>query len=301
MRARTLNLKGSLMTFRFERQPPAPLIRRQHGAFTLIELLVVIAIIAILAAMLLPVLAKSKLKGQQAYCQNNLHQIALGLTLFSDDNGGFVIPFVTGTDGRSGGGFWPDPVPAPFTGESPTSATSRVQAQLKLSPLYPFCPNVNCYHCPGDTRYRRAPGSGWAFDSYSKTENYGGDPDSGYSGQNATYTKTSQINAPSLTFTMTEDSDDRGFNVGTWVVNWGLTSGRFSWEDTPAVYHLNTSIYSFADGHSEPHRWTDPNCIKYGLLSAAGTPAHGFTGPNSGQDYNWIQRHWRFPGWIPGP
>src|SRR5262249_37608486 len=112
----------------------------RRGAFTLIELLVVIAIIAILAALLLPVLGRSKQSANEVRCIANHKQLVAAWCIYKDDNAGRLV-----VDDPGGTNF-----PSWVQGNMsvPTEATNATLIQLGL--LYPLAPNVGIYRCPTD-------------------------------------------------------------------------------------------------------------------------------------------------------
>jgi prepilin-type N-terminal cleavage/methylation domain-containing protein len=270
-------------------------------AFTLIELLVVIIIIALLAALLLPALATAKKKAKESYCLNNMKMFDFGLRMYADDYRNTYLPMVNGPVTYQAGGWYVTPTldagMNDFAGSTYADALASATEALTNSLVFPYVRNVKIFLCPGDTRINLMPGKGFACCTYSKTQNYAGDSYDSYWGCGTTCAKDSDVNAPSQTFSTIEDTDSRGINDGTWVVNWVLPSS-FTWLDPPAMYHGNVNVWGYVDGHVGSHKWTDQVIVTAGQLAATGTSeTSGFAGATSGPDYDFVRNSYRFPGW----
>ena len=110
--------------------------------FTLIELLVVIAIIALLLALLFPVLRSARELGQRAVCLSNLRQLTLAWIAYADDYDGQIVQnvncgMISGYWGWLGGAFL-----------NPWLKRSMIIASSNKGALWPYIKDIDAYRCP---------------------------------------------------------------------------------------------------------------------------------------------------------
>ncbi len=218
---------------------------RHESGFTLIELLVVIAIIAILASLLLPGLARAKELATGARCQSNQKQLGLSFFMYADDNNGNIVGMSTYRPGRD---FWTGPKPvAGFKGSPRERAMAEAHEGIKQGKLFRYASAVDAWHCPGDRRFKLPIGKGFAYDSYGGAGGLDGEDESN------SIQKFDAILSPTRAYVFVEEADDRGWNLGSWLID--PTPTTFTWVDAVAIWHNKKSTLSFADGHAVTRKW----------------------------------------------
>jgi prepilin-type N-terminal cleavage/methylation domain-containing protein/prepilin-type processing-associated H-X9-DG protein len=283
----------------------APEALGRKPAFTLIELLVVIAIIAILAALLLPSLQNSKLKAQGIYCMNNHRQLGLAWRMYAEDNRDVLVyasqnPSTPDLDKYAWANDWMN-----FRPEN--RGNWDINYDITKRPLWPYNRNANIYKCPADHSFVvvngvpkprvRSISMNLFVGGFDGTDGGGSFPAADLF---RVYLKLSDLVAPvgppDKIFVFLDERED--------CINWGnymtdmagaptattpAQPSQYQFDqDMPAFYHNRGCGFSFADGHSELHRWLDPRTtppIQYGVATSYTISVPGDV------DVAWLQDH----------
>lgn len=247
---------------------------RKHPAFTLVELLVVIGIIAVLVAILLPMLKKAQEAAYRVACASNMRQLMMGWDYYCSDNKGWLVNAVPQRhDAQVPWFLGPE-----WNGHDPLhkGPYGNTEAAIIDGALFKYLRNPKVYHCPGDF--------GWHLVSYGINAWLNGEAASGATP--VVVTKRGQIKKASEIFSFIDENDVRNpglsadaYDKGSFMVP--RTGGH--WIDIPGTWHNSGCNIAFVDTHVEYHHWVDKSTLDY---AKNGNYDFGGTGD---RDLRWLQ------------
>jgi prepilin-type processing-associated H-X9-DG protein len=220
----------------------------------LVELLVVIAIIALLMALLMPALERAREQGKRAMCLNNLKQLTLAWNLYADDNEDKLVNGATGYSNRNMP--WGDHTnELAWVDEFPSTWDIAIQG-IKDGALWPYTKNVRLYRCPTGLA-----GEALTYSIMFSMNSVNHPETQGVTG--AHVKSRSEIQKPAYRLVFIDEG-------------W-MTADAFAvyysderWFDDPPVRHGDGATVSFADGHTEHHKWRGNWTIFAGLAAIMG-------------------------------
>jgi prepilin-type N-terminal cleavage/methylation domain-containing protein/prepilin-type processing-associated H-X9-DG protein len=270
MNAKANNVVGSTRSLhvQFLRQ------QRRGNAFTLIELLVVIAVIAILAAMLLPALARAKSRAQSIFCVSNLRQLQLAWLTYVHDNNGLMPPNISRNvstpNAQAQPGSW-------VLGNAQLDITT---SNLQNGVLFSYVAAAEVFRCPSDPSTVRGRPDLRRTRSYSLNGwmNSDADPGGAYGLQNPNTDPLIKVRLsafvapPGSQMFGFMDENEQSIGDGLMVVStptYYPPQGDQFWFDMPSDRHGRGSNLSFADGHAEHIKWGWSKTFKYHVQPVA--------------------------------
>jgi prepilin-type N-terminal cleavage/methylation domain-containing protein/prepilin-type processing-associated H-X9-DG protein len=259
---------------------------RPATAFTLVELLVVIAIIAILAGLILPALSRSKASAQGIACLNNLKQLQLGWNMYATDENGRLVPNMLYVTPNQLSWIQGD---INYSSLNYQNTNTLLLTERRYALLAPYIRTAQTYKCPGDKSTVRMNGR-----QYPRIRSYGMNWAVGWPKLNdcKTFNHLNEINkpAPHDLFVFIDVHPDYLTDIHFHMSMASNSAATFI--DYPAAHHNRKGTLSFADGHAELHKWTDPRTI-VPIVGIEHYQAYKAS-PNN-PDIAWLQRHYSVP------